>query len=248
MADWLPLRGVLDPRFTLAFFLLAGVAGAACALASRRGRRGAVAFGLILLCGGSMALGAKRWCAHGLCEYVQLDDPHIRLGYRYGVAALAKNVRGANVAYTGGNLPYLLSGSHLTNTVYYVNIDDHVSWRLDEYARAYERGALTRPPSPLAQPSGVLMPARGSDAVRPRFERLAGDPDEWKMNLERERIMYLFIDRLDAYEVGYQWHNAQGFPIEDEWARRDPRAFRLTFSNEDVRIYAVSLPMTDRAR
>jgi hypothetical protein len=92
------------------------------------------------------------------------------------------------------------------------------------------------------------MPARGSDAVRPRFERLAGDPDEWKMNLERERIMYLFIDRLDAYEVDYQWHNAQGFPIEDDWARRDPRAFRLTYSNEDVRIYAVSLPMTNRAR
>ena len=68
------------------------------------------------------------------------------------------------------------------------------------------------------------------------------------MNLERERITYLFIDRLDAYEIDYQWHNADGFPIEDEWARRDPRAFRLTYSNPDVRIYAVSLPMTDRAR
>jgi len=248
MADWLPLRGVLDPRFTLAFFLLAAVAGAACTWAARRGRLAAVAIGLILCCGGSMALGAKRWCREGLCEYVQIDDPHIRLGYQYGVAALANTVRDARVAYTGGNLPYLLSGSHLTNTVYYVNIDDHLSWRFDEYARAYERGELLRPTSPLAKPSSVLMPARGSDAARPRFERLAGDPDEWKTNLERERITYLFVERLNAYEIDYQWHNAQGFPIEDEWARRDPRAFRLTYSNDDVRIYAVSLPMTDRAR
>jgi len=248
MADWLSLRGVLDPRFALAFFLLAGVAGAVCSWAARRGRLVWVATGLILFCGGSMALGAQRWCGEGLCEYVQIDDPHIRLGYRYGVAALANNVRDANVAYTGSNLPYLLSGSHLTNTVYYVNIDKHRSWRFDEYARAYERGELTRPSSPLARPSGVLMPARGTDAVRPRFERLAGDPGEWMMNLERERITYLFIDKLDAYEVDYQWHNAQGFPIEDDWARRDPGAFRLTYSNADVRIYSVSLPMTDRAR
>src|SRR5262249_15916572 len=161
-----------------------------------------------------------------LCEYVQIDDPHIRLGYQYGVAALTNNVRDANVAYTGSNLPYLLSGSHLINTVHYVNIDNHRSWRFDEYARAYERGELTRPSSPRAQPAGVLMPARGSDAVRPRFERLAGDPAEWKMNLERERITYLFIDRLDAYEVDYQWHNPQGFPIEDDWARKDPHVFR----------------------
>jgi hypothetical protein len=248
MGDWLPLRGVLVPRFTLAFFLLAGVAAAACAWASRRGRLAAVAIGLVLCCGGSMALGAKRWCGEGLCEYLQIDDPHIRLGYQYGVAALANNVRDANVAYTGSNLPYLLSGSHLTNTVYYVNIDNHRSWRFDEYARAYERGELSRPRSPLARPSGVLMAARGSDAVRPRFERLAGDPDEWKMNLERERITYLFVDRLDPYEIDYQWHNAEGFPIEDEWARRDPQAFQLRYANDDVRIYAVSLPMTDRAR
>jgi hypothetical protein len=92
------------------------------------------------------------------------------------------------------------------------------------------------------------MPASGLDAPRPRYERRAGDPEEWKMNLEHERIAYLFVARLDAYEIDYQWHNAQGFPIEDQWARQDPQSFALNYSNDDVRIYAVSLRMTDRAR
>ena len=68
------------------------------------------------------------------------------------------------------------------------------------------------------------------------------------MNLARERIDYLFVTRLDPYEIGYQRHDARGFPVEDEWAKKDPRAFRTIYSNDDVRIYAVNLPMTDLAR
>jgi hypothetical protein len=248
MADWLPFRGVIDPRFALVFFLIAGVAAAVCGWAARRGHLTRIGVALTVTLGGTLAHGAPRWCHAGMCEYVQIDDPHIRLAYKYGVRALLENVQGANIAYTGINLPYPLGGSHLTNTVRYVNIDRHRSWRFDQYARAYERGELTAPRSPLAQASGVLKPASGPDAIRPRYERRAGDPDEWKMNLEREGIAYLFVGRLDPYELAYQWHNAGGFPIEDEWARKDPQSFTLRYSNDDVRIYAVSLPMTDRAR
>jgi hypothetical protein len=126
--------------------------------------------------------------------------------------------------------------------VYYVNIDTHWSWRFDQYAAAHERGEPGGAGGPqLARPLGVLMPAKDPGAIRPRFERRAGDRDAWKMNLRRERIGYLFVVSLDPYEIEYSWHNAQGFPIEDEWARSDPQAFKLVYSNEDVRIYQVDL-------
>ena len=249
MADWLPLRGVIDPRFVWPFFALAAIGAGVYAVASRV--RVAAAAAVVLLTLGSsavLATGARRWCAGGLCEFVRIDDPHIRQSYRYATRWLLEHARNVNVAYAGNNLPYPLSGSDLTNTVHYVNIDNHLSWRFDQYARAYARGEIAAPAPPLAQPSGVLMPARSQDAVRPRFERRAGDPVEWKMNLRRERIGYLFVTRLDSYEVDYQWHSARGFPIEDEWARKSPDAFTLAYANDDVRVYEVSLPMTDLAR
>ena len=248
MADWLPLRGVIDHRFVVVFFVLAACGALVHAAASRM-RFAAAAVVLVTVASGvTLAAGADRWCAGGRCEYVRIDDPHIRPSYRYATRWLLDHVRHANVAYAGINLPYPLSGSDLTNTVYYVNTDDHLSWRFDQYARAYARGELTPPASPLAEPSGVLMPAHGPDAVRPRYERRAGDPEEWKMNLRRERIGYLFVASLDGYEIDYQRHDLQGFPVEDEWARKDPRSFRLVYSNDGVRIYEVNVPTTDLAR
>jgi hypothetical protein len=248
MADWLPLRGVIDPRFVLSFFVLAAIGAGVYAAASRVRVAAAAAVLLTLASSAVLATGARRWCPGGLCEFVQIDDPHIRQSYRYATHWLLEHARHANVAYAGNNLPYPLSGSDLTNTVHYVNIDSHLSWRFDQYARAYARGEIAASAPSLAQPSGVLMPARSQDAVRPRFERRAGDPEEWKMNLRRERIGYLFVSRLDSYEVDYQWHDARGFPIEDEWARKSPDAFTLAYANDDVRVYEVSLPMTDLAR
>jgi hypothetical protein len=248
MADWLPLHGILDPEFTVVFVILAITAMTVCAVAMRRRAVAAAAVAMIAVAGATLAIGAERWCLPGRCEYVQFDNPHIRSAFVYGARWFTENVHGANVAYAGINLPYLLSGKRLTNTVRYVNIDNHLSWRFDQYAAAYQQGTLQATGPPLATPSGVLMPADGADAIRPRFERRAGDPDEWKMNLARERIAYLFVMRLDPYEVDYNRHDAQGFPVEDEWARSDPKEFRLAYSNEEIRIYEVSLPMTDFAR
>jgi hypothetical protein len=241
MTDWLPLHGVLDPRFVVLFFVLAGVAMGVCAAAARRRLMGVAACMLTAVAGVTLAIGAKHWCSGGRCEYVQIDNPNIRQAYLYGQRWLTEHVHGANVAYTGLNLPYPLSGSGLSNTVRYVNIDNHHSWRFDQYAAAYQHGAMPAASGELlAKPSGVLVPATGPDAVRPRFERRIGDRDEWKMNLKRDQIAYLFVSTLDPYEIDYNWHTPDGFPIEDEWARSDPQAFRLVYSNEQVRIYEVT--------
>jgi hypothetical protein len=242
MADWLPLHGVLEPRFLLPFAALAATSIVLCAALSRSRALPAMAVASTVVAAAILAAGAERWCLPGRCEFVQVTSPHIRATYLYGARWLDEHVHDVNVAYAGINLPYPLSGSHLSNTVYYVNIDNHWSWRFDQYAAAHERGEQGPGDGPpLARPSGVLMPAHDPDAIRPRFERRAGDREAWKMNLRRERIAYLFVVSLDPYEIEYSWHNAQGFPIEDEWARSDPQAFRLVYSNEDVRIYQVQL-------
>jgi len=241
MADWLPLHGVLDPRFVIVFGGLTALAAIVCAIAARFRLLTVSAVTLTVTAGVTLAVGAEHWCQAGRCEYVQIDSPHIRLTYLYGARWLDANVRGANVAYAGINLPYPLSGSDLTNTVSYVNIDNHLTWRFDQYAAAYQRGALSSPAEPLAKPSGVLMPASGPDAIRPRFERRAGDREEWKMNLKRDRIGYLFVAKLDPYEIEYSWRDAEGFPIENEWAKSDPQSFRLVYSNDTVRIYEIDL-------
>ena len=160
---------------------------------------------------------------------------------------MAEHASHATFAYTGINLPYPLSGDRLTNRVYYVNIDRHLDWRFHDYDRAQRKRPGSTPSSPaLATSSGQLMPVSQhpgphEDAVRPRYERMEGHRDAWVHNLKALAVDHLFVSVLSAYEIDYVWHNPQGFPIEDEWARADPRAFRLVYENPQVRIYAVDL-------
>jgi hypothetical protein len=84
------------------------------------------------------------------------------------------------------------------------------------------------------------------DAVRPRYERMHGDRDAWIFNLEQQRVQYLFVAMLSAYEIDYVWHNDRGFPIEDEWALAEPVRFHLVYTNAQVHIYAFDA--TVRAR
>jgi len=136
-----------------------------------------------------------------------------------------------------------LFGDRLTNRVYYVNIDRHASWRFHDYARARSRPGITLPSAPLARASGELVPVSDHEpeaASRPRYERISGYREAWLENLKAIGVDHLFVSALSAYEIDYVWHNAGGFPIEDEWARTDPEAFRLVYENSQVRIYAVS--------
>jgi hypothetical protein len=155
------------------------------------------------------------------------------------------HVRGSTIAYSGTNLPYPLAGSHLTNRVYYVNIDEHEDWRFHDYDRLRRSPAYAAPREPaLAVSSGLLRPVAESaalapDAVRPRYERMAGDRDAWIRNLKALGVNFVYVSVLSAYETDYMWHNADGFPIEDEWSRLDPSVFTSVYRNTDVEIFAV---------
>jgi hypothetical protein len=241
MSDWLSLHGVVKYRFLPQFTALAAGAAIVCSVASRRGWIGPVAGGLTAVAGMLLAIGGETWCIPSRCDYLQVASPYIRINYLYASRWLAANVTGANVAYTGNNLPYLLSGTHLTNVVSYINIDRHADWGFHDYARAFRRRGFD--PAALAAPSGVLLPMEpqhGSvDAVRPRFERMHGDRDAWMSTIKAKGVRYVFISTLSQYEIDYVWHNPRGFPIEDEWAGADP-VCRLVYENPDARIYEVA--------
>ena len=247
MGDWLSLHGILNRDYLPAFVVLTVVSGVSFWLARDRLWTVPIAVTIAGAAAVTLAIGAETWCVPSRCDLLNVPSPHLRLGFLYGSRWLDAHAADANVAYTGINLPYPLAGSHLARVVSYVNIDRHSSWRFDDYARAFRRahGRGDLPASALAQPSGLLMAARSHDdridALRPRFERMSGSRDAWRSNLDARGIRYVFIAALDPYEVDYVWHNAQGFPIEDEWARTDG-AFRLDYENADVRIYEVARP------
>jgi len=243
MEDWFRWEGVIKPAY-VGYFAAAALCAAAIArfLARTEWRipvlTACALFGAVVL-----ADGAERWCPPSRCDFVAVAPTHIRIGETFGWWWLDANVSGANVAYTGDNLPYGLAGHHLQNTVYYVNIDRHIDWRFDHYARAYRRRGAAEDVR-LASASNVLDPLdaadnRRIDAPRPRFERMSGDRAAWIRNLRTLQINYLCVFALNPYEIKYVWHNAAGFPIEDEWAQADTRAFQLVYDNQSARIYSV---------
>ena len=63
------------------------------------------------------------------------------------------------------------------------------------------------------------------------------DFSNWRNNLRRERIDYLFIAL--PHTINNESGNPNEFPIEDKWAQENPRMFKLVFSNSKARIYSV---------
>ena len=242
MGDWLALDGIVAPD-SLGVFAVGTAATLCVALIAVRMHLSswwvpvAVSVGAL-----SLTLG---WPVPKSAEnlaLLSLSPTYVRAGMITGWEWTAAHVRDSVVANTGNNVPYPLFGEHLTNRVEYINIDRHASWRFHDYARARSRGLLGV--HSFAEPSGQLMPlVRGNpNAPRPRFERWEGDQDAWVANLRAAGVSHLFVTVLSAYELGFNWHNEGGFPIEDAWARDDPARFRLLYENGQVRLYAVAQP------
>jgi hypothetical protein len=244
MAGWLALNGLVEPRFLWLFGATAVLLSAAWRAASKTPRWGVPV--IAALCGLSTAVLAapgERWCP-ARCDYLDTTPTYIRPNLVAAWQWMSDNVTASTVAYTGINLPYPLTGRQLTNRVVYVNIDGRPSWRFHDYDRAYRARRFDPRPPLLATSSGELLPVpprNGSrdDALRPRYERMQGIRDAWLDNLRRFRVDYLFVAALSAYEIDYVWHNGGGFPIEDDWARSDPRQFTVVYENPQVKVYRV---------
>jgi hypothetical protein len=248
MGGWLALDGLLQSNVVVSFLLVAAMMSAVWWISWTRTRWAALMMaGIVGVSAVGLTLGGQWWCGSPSCEYLDTTSPYIRPNLVTAWQWLTANVQHSIVAYTGNNLPYPLSGDQLTNLVRYVNIDGHPRWTFHDYDRAYRTGRFAPVPPLLATSSGelrTLPPHAGprDDAARPRYERVEGVRDLWISNLQTFKVTHVFVAALTAYDIDYVWHNDGGFPIEDEWARRDPSAFHLIYENPQVRIYAVALP------
>jgi hypothetical protein len=133
------------------------------------------------------------------------------------VLETASQPSGANVAYTGTNLPYYLLGSHRTNRIRYVNIAGEPDWQMHDFARQRK-----------AQGFGAT-----SIDPWPNWHRENGAYETWLKNLRAAGIEYVFIARenqharLDAVAV-------PPYPIEYEWTRIHPETFKLVGPDTDA--------------
>jgi hypothetical protein len=246
MGEWLSLEGVI-PRASWPVFG-AGMMAAAC-LTYATSRRPAFAMPVMTAAFGAaclaLATSAKASYASDRSSLLTLSPTYIRSGMTAGWDWTHRNITHATIANSGNNVPYPLFEEDLANRVRYVNIDRHTDWRFHDYARA-RKAAPPDAPGRLATASGQLMPLLPGrpvdEASRPRYERWDGFREAWLRNLRSAGVTHLFVSVLSAYEIDFVWHNAGGFPIEDDWARADPRAFTLVYASDQVRIYSLAQP------
>lgn len=246
MADWLALGGVVSSSALPLFAAAAAVtAGLAYGVSRRRAHAAPVLAAACCVGCVSLAIGSPAPYAQSASSPLAISPIYIRAGMIAGWQWVHEHIAHATIANIGNNVPYPLFNEQLTNHVDYVNIDRHADWRSHDYARARSRDSSPYSPAALARPSGQLMPVAdrpGEEASHPRFERRVGFREAWMQNLRSAGVNYLFVSVLSAYEIDYVWHNEGGFPVEDEWARGDSRAFKLLYENGQVRIYEVVPP------
>jgi hypothetical protein len=162
-------------------------------------------------------------CSTDGCEWLNLSQftrPTMFDGWTW----VDQHATNSTIAYTGNNIPYRLLGPTFDRRVYYVNIDRHFEWLYHNYDRAERRQDNFKPP----------------DVPNPPYPRLRGFRDAWVANLKRAGVDYLFISRLAPLLMDDNWHNDEGFPVEEDWAKADPKMFSLVYANPEVKIYAVT--------
>jgi len=243
MDHWLSLECIVARQALPWFAAAAAVSAVGALMLSRRPRRDqTAAIALAAGLGCVILVFAQPLCAPARCEALDLSSIYLRAAVMEGWTWERAHIAHSVVAYTGNNLPYPLAGDDLSNLVVYINIDRHVDWQFHDYARVRRhQGAAAA--TTLARASGQLAPPADGEggASRPRFERTEGNRDAWVQNLKAGGARHLFVSALTPYEIDYVWHNADGFPIEDEWARADPASFALLYENYQVRVYGLSL-------
>ncbi|RME53324.1 MAG: hypothetical protein D6795_05535, partial [Deltaproteobacteria bacterium] len=141
-------------------------------------------------------------------------------GYIAGWVWVGRNLRHTRIAYTGHNYPYYLFGPGYTNDVRYVHTNRHRDWLFHDFDLAARQ-------DPRYQGVGSVVPVN---------YRKETDFEAWLENLTFFGIEYLVTYPLDPIDTE-SWRDAEGFPIEDAWARAHPTHFTPLFAEGSVRIY-----------
>ena len=224
-----PNASPLDALAALATLALGVVAGIVAwrLMRAKRGARPLATWGT--LAGALVLVSAVGWF-----DVWRLGSDPRRLFYPYFPDFYAgwmqlearSGPNGSRVAYAGTNIPYYLMGAGLRNHVEYVNIDGHRNWLMHDYHR-----------ESLAQGGGEWPNSR------PGWDRAHGDYSAWLANLEARRIQLLVVTRVNPNEGAHNVADADGFPIERQWADAHPESFEPLYGASErdpwFRLYRV---------
>ncbi|MDD4899093.1 MAG: hypothetical protein PHT31_00630 [Candidatus Omnitrophica bacterium] len=134
---------------------------------------------------------------------------------------LNNNTPGANIAYTGRPVAFPLYGSNFKNNVFYASIN------------------CTDPAQLHYFPGSHYSWGYDFDSLHNNLEeennyRGKKDYSCWLNNLSRRKTNYLFV---------YSLHQTKEiiFPIEDSWAKANPKNFFPVFTNQTIHVYRVQI-------
>ncbi len=257
MAGWLSLDGIVGRRFVLLFLGLAALSASVGRWSCRAVRGSGWPVLALLLGTGKRRVDRRLGNPRNTVGRGVTRSPSRRFSLRAhdgrGMAVCCGQHERRHESRTPATTCRIRSSASTSRTACTnVNIDRHRDWRFHDYDRAHRRRRRRRGAgsAALAVSSGVLTPLPGParwhvDAVRPRYERMAGDSRVRGIgNLKALGVDRLFVSALSAYEIDYVAHDLGGFPVEDDWARTDPSAFTLLYENPQVKVYAVHAPWT----
>ncbi len=217
-ADWrssfetLGVAGVDAGRWLATAVLCAAAGAGAWALRHRLGHRVPVVAGW-MLAWAAATLGTLHADAARPAFFAGADFRAWAEGY------LPSNLPGrppARIAYTGANVPYALAGAGWRHRVVYVNTQGEAGdgfyefWSRERREHRYHKPGLYR----------------GRDDFR-----------TWLHRLEEQEIDTVVIFRLHQAENRYIRSTAEGFPVEQAWARRHPDRFEPIFTGRAAEVY-----------
>ncbi len=130
---------------------------------------------------------------------------------------LNQNTSGDRVAYAGRPDVLPLYGSNFKNEAVYVSVNRIHPVRLHDFID-----------TKYAWTNDFL--ALHKNLEKDGYYRQKPDYYAWLKNLDSEAIDFLLVYSLNQVEGNI-------FPLEEEWARSNPRQFSLVFGNDSVRIY-----------
>ncbi|MDX2036474.1 MAG: glycosyltransferase family 39 protein [Isosphaeraceae bacterium] len=125
--------------------------------------------------------------------------------------------RPARIAYSGTNLAIYWMGRDYRNDVRAIAVDEHRDWALHDHHRA----AL-----------GSGQPDPWPD-TRPNWDRMRPNREAWLANLEAAGIDYVVVARANPSEGRFNAADAEGFPIERQWAESLPDRFAPVYGVEE---------------
>lgn len=133
---------------------------------------------------------------------------------------LNQGTSGSNIAYAGRPVPFPLYGTNFKNDVFYVSLNRTEPAKLHYFPDARYRWNYDF--------LSLHRNLREKGNYRSNAEYLA-----WVNNLLKRGTDYLFV---------YSLHQTKDirFPLEDSWAKADPKRFSPVFTNETIHIYKIS--------